>query len=185
MGRRRWRRTRTIRLFRPTSSSCICGKPAWPRPCTSSSSVAIWRPRASERTGGRQGRWKFASRLGLVTRQLARSPYLAGDRLTAADISVTYALEFAREQTASSSARRSGPMWRATVDAKLTRGRWKHTGPPRHGPPPWPVVEGLRRSAGYEAKASSNLTLAKGALGADARAPLTRPRRGSWADGLG
>jgi glutathione S-transferase len=38
----------------------------------------------------------FESRLTLVTRQLARSPYLAGDRFTAADISVTYALELAR-----------------------------------------------------------------------------------------
>src|SRR3984893_2725822 len=36
----------------------------------------------------------FESRLGLVTRQLARSPYLAGETFTAADISVTYALEF-------------------------------------------------------------------------------------------
>jgi glutathione S-transferase len=38
----------------------------------------------------------FESRRGLVTRQLARSPYLAGDAFTAADISVTYALEFAQ-----------------------------------------------------------------------------------------
>jgi glutathione S-transferase len=38
----------------------------------------------------------FETRLGLVTRQLARSPYLAGERFTAADISVTYALELAR-----------------------------------------------------------------------------------------
>jgi glutathione S-transferase len=38
----------------------------------------------------------FESRLGLVTRQLARSPYLAGEQFTAADISVTYALEFAQ-----------------------------------------------------------------------------------------
>jgi glutathione S-transferase len=38
----------------------------------------------------------FESRLGLVTRRLARSPYLAGDRFTAADISVTYALEMAQ-----------------------------------------------------------------------------------------
>ena len=30
----------------------------------------------------------FKTRLGLVTRQLARSPYLAGDAFTAADISV-------------------------------------------------------------------------------------------------
>jgi glutathione S-transferase len=34
----------------------------------------------------------FDSRLELVTRQLARSPYLAGETFTAADISVTYAL---------------------------------------------------------------------------------------------
>jgi glutathione S-transferase len=38
----------------------------------------------------------FESRLGLVTRQLSRSPYLAGETFTAADISVTYALQFAR-----------------------------------------------------------------------------------------
>jgi glutathione S-transferase len=38
----------------------------------------------------------FKSRLGLVTRQLAGAPYIAGDRFTAADISVTYALEFAK-----------------------------------------------------------------------------------------
>jgi glutathione S-transferase len=34
----------------------------------------------------------FESRLGLVTRRLTDHPYLAGDRFTAADISVTYAL---------------------------------------------------------------------------------------------
>jgi glutathione S-transferase len=38
----------------------------------------------------------FESRLGLVTRQLSRSPYLAGERFTAADISVTYALTLAQ-----------------------------------------------------------------------------------------
>ena len=43
----------------------------------------------------RQALEVFESRLGLVTRQLARSPYLAGDTFTAADISVTYALELA------------------------------------------------------------------------------------------
>ena len=42
----------------------------------------------------------FESRLGLVTRQLARSPYLAGDKFTAADISVTYALELAQRSGA-------------------------------------------------------------------------------------
>jgi glutathione S-transferase len=38
----------------------------------------------------------FESRLRLVARQLARAPYLAGERFTAADISVTYALTLAR-----------------------------------------------------------------------------------------
>jgi glutathione S-transferase len=38
----------------------------------------------------------YESRLGLVTRQLARTPYLAGSSFTAADISVTYALELAQ-----------------------------------------------------------------------------------------
>jgi glutathione S-transferase len=38
----------------------------------------------------------FESRLTLVTRQLARTPYLVGDTFTAADISVTYALELAQ-----------------------------------------------------------------------------------------
>jgi glutathione S-transferase len=44
----------------------------------------------------RQAREIFDSRLGLVTRQLARSQYLAGETFTAADISVTYALELAQ-----------------------------------------------------------------------------------------
>lgn len=43
-----------------------------------------------------QAREVFDSRLGLVSRQLARSPYLAGETFTAADISVTYALELAQ-----------------------------------------------------------------------------------------
>ena len=43
-----------------------------------------------------QAREVFDSRLGLVTRQLARWPYLAGETFTAADISVTYALELAQ-----------------------------------------------------------------------------------------
>ncbi|HZZ35719.1 MAG TPA: glutathione S-transferase family protein [Caulobacteraceae bacterium] len=38
----------------------------------------------------------FETRLGLVTRRLARSPWLAGERFTAADISVVYALELAK-----------------------------------------------------------------------------------------
>ena len=38
----------------------------------------------------------FETRLELVTRRLASSPYLAGEAFTAADISVTYALELAQ-----------------------------------------------------------------------------------------
>lgn len=38
----------------------------------------------------------FESRRGLVAKQLARAPYMAGDSFTAADISVTYALEFGK-----------------------------------------------------------------------------------------
>ena len=38
----------------------------------------------------------FESRLRLVTRQLAHSPYMAGEQFTAADISVTYALQLAK-----------------------------------------------------------------------------------------
>jgi glutathione S-transferase len=44
-------------------------------------------------------RWALRTletRLGLVNRQLAKSPYIAGETFTAADISVTYAIEFAR-----------------------------------------------------------------------------------------
>jgi glutathione S-transferase len=46
--------------------------------------------------GARKAMEIFRSRVGLVTRQLACSPYLAGDTFSAADISVTYALEFAQ-----------------------------------------------------------------------------------------
>jgi len=42
-----------------------------------------------------QAQGVFDSRLRLVTRQLARSPYMAGEAFTAADISVTYALQLA------------------------------------------------------------------------------------------
>src|ERR1700678_626952 len=44
----------------------------------------------------RQGPEGVDSRLTLVTRQLARSPYLAGETFTAADISVAYALQLAQ-----------------------------------------------------------------------------------------
>lgn len=44
----------------------------------------------------RQAMQVFETRLALVRRRLERSPYLAGDAFTAADISVTYALQLAR-----------------------------------------------------------------------------------------
>lgn len=54
-------------------------------------------PEAERRNySARQAQEVFDSRLGLVTRQLALSPYLAGETFTAADISVTYALELAQ-----------------------------------------------------------------------------------------
>jgi glutathione S-transferase len=45
--------------------------------------------------GARKATEIFKSRLNLVTRQLSRTPYMAGATFTAADIAVTYALEFA------------------------------------------------------------------------------------------
>jgi glutathione S-transferase len=44
----------------------------------------------------RQAMSVFESRLGLVTRQLERTPYVVGEAFTAADISVAYALLMAR-----------------------------------------------------------------------------------------
>jgi glutathione S-transferase len=46
--------------------------------------------------GARKALEVFQSRLGLVTRQLARAPYMAGEAFTAADISVGYALLLAQ-----------------------------------------------------------------------------------------
>ncbi|HEX5263916.1 MAG TPA: glutathione S-transferase [Phenylobacterium sp.] len=44
----------------------------------------------------RQAEEQWETRLRLLRRQLARSPYVAGEAFTAADISVTYALDLAR-----------------------------------------------------------------------------------------
>lgn len=46
--------------------------------------------------GARKGLVMFEGRLKLVRRQLARAPYMAGEAFTAADVSVTYALQFAK-----------------------------------------------------------------------------------------
>ena len=48
--------------------------------------------------GGRQALLWVGNRLKLVDRQLATSPYMAGEAFTAADISMTYALEFGHRQ---------------------------------------------------------------------------------------
>lgn len=52
-------------------------------------------PDQRDNWSARQAQSVFDSRLRLVTRQLAQAPYMAGEAFTAADISVTYALQFA------------------------------------------------------------------------------------------
>jgi glutathione S-transferase len=49
-----------------------------------------------ENWGARWARQCVEGRLKLVRRQLALTPYMAGNRFTAADISVTYALELGK-----------------------------------------------------------------------------------------
>ena len=76
----------------------------------------------------------FTTRLTLVTRQLERAPYLAGDMFTAADISVGYALEMARknagivlgavEQAYVARLRARGGYQRALEVCGATRGWW-------------------------------------------------------------
>ena len=80
----------------------------------------------------------FETRLTLVTRQLSRTPYLAGDNFTAADISVAYALHMARRnigyplgQTELSYLTRLGQRaayGRALDTCHATRGWWSSTG---------------------------------------------------------
>ena len=79
----------------------------------------------------------FDSRLALVTRQLARAPYLAGETFTAADISVTYALELARriggvvlgevEQAYLARMGARAAFQRALDVCEATRGAWART----------------------------------------------------------
>lgn len=76
----------------------------------------------------------FTTRLTLVTRQLERAPYMAGDVFTAADISVGYALEMARknvgivlgdaEQAYMERLRARGGYRRALEACHATRGWW-------------------------------------------------------------
>lgn len=48
--------------------------------------------------GARQAMTWARNRLKLVSAQLSRTPWIAGEAFTAADISITYALQFARKQ---------------------------------------------------------------------------------------
>lgn len=83
----------------------------------------------------RQALGVFESRLGLVTRQLARFPYLAGERFTAADISVTYALQLAQnfggvilgeaEQSYVARVSERNGFQRALRTCEATQGAWR------------------------------------------------------------
>ena len=81
----------------------------------------------------RQALQVFESRLGLVLRQLAHTPYLAGQTFTAADISVTYALQLAQraggvtlgEVERAYVARTTGrPAYKRAMDACLDTKEW-------------------------------------------------------------
>lgn len=82
----------------------------------------------------RQAMGVFKTRLTLVTRQLERAPYIAGDSFTAADISVGYALEMARknigfvlgdaEQEYMARLRQRAGYQRALETCHATRGWW-------------------------------------------------------------
>jgi glutathione S-transferase len=82
----------------------------------------------------RQAMGVFETRLTLVTRQLERAQYMAGDKFTAADISVGYALEMARknvgvvfgdaEQAYMARLRQRGGYQRALDVCQATRNWW-------------------------------------------------------------
>jgi len=91
--------------------------------------------------GARKALEVYESRLGLVTRQLARAPYMAGDSFTAADISVAYALLLARmacdiplgeaEQAYVDRVARREAFQRALDSCHATRGWWGDRAPGR------------------------------------------------------
>jgi glutathione S-transferase len=83
----------------------------------------------------------FESRLGLVTRQLARSPYLAGDTFTAADISVTYALELAQRHGAAA----LGEAERAYIARTSGREAYKRAMETCHATREWVAKAALRQ----------------------------------------
>ena len=75
----------------------------------------------------------FESRLGLVTRQLQRTPYLAGENFTAADISVTYALELAKRNVGFA----LGPLETAYVARTRARAGYQRTMATCHATREW------------------------------------------------
>ena len=75
----------------------------------------------------------YQTRPRLVTRQLARSPYLAGDVFTAADISVTYALELAQR----SGSAKLGEVEQAYVARATARDGYKRAMDARHDTRAW------------------------------------------------
>ena len=91
--------------------------------------------------GARKALEVFKSRLGLVKRQLARAPYIAGDSFTAADISVAYALLLAQmsgnftlgesEQVYVDRVARREAFQRALGTCHATRGWWGDRAPGR------------------------------------------------------
>ncbi len=91
-------------------------------------------PDQRDNWSARQAMSVFTTRLALVTAQLARGPYMAGEAFTAADISVGYALEMARknigfdlgaaEQAYVARLRERGGYQRALAACHATRGWW-------------------------------------------------------------
>jgi glutathione S-transferase/3-isopropylmalate dehydratase len=90
--------------------------------------------RERDNWSARQAMDVFTTRLTLVTRQLQRARYMAGDQFTAADISVGYALELARrnvgfelgdaEQAYMTRLRERGGYQRALEVCQATRRWW-------------------------------------------------------------
>lgn len=88
----------------------------------------------------------FQSRLGLVTRQLARSPFLAGDTFTAADISVTYALELAQRSGATT----LGEVERAYIARTSARAAYKRAMETCHATRKWAATASAQAAIGNQ-----------------------------------
>ena len=91
----------------------------------------------------RQALRVFESRLTLVARQLARTPFLAGEAFTAADISVTYALEMARRNVGFA----LGPTEAAYVARMRERPGYQRAMAACHATRAWDETAAARQSA--------------------------------------